>query len=87
LKGELPDDLRRDAALYAGCIAGALQKEEYLGVIERAGFTNLSVQKDRKIEVPEEILRRHLTSDQLREFNHQHIGIFSVTVFAKKPGH
>ncbi len=85
LKGELPDDLRRDAALYAGCIAGALQKEEYLQVIERAGFTNLTVQKDRKIEVPEEILRRHLADEQLREYQQQHVGIFSVTVFAEKP--
>jgi ubiquinone/menaquinone biosynthesis C-methylase UbiE len=85
LQGELPDDLRRDAALYAGCIAGALQKEEYLAVIKRAGFTNLAVQKDRKIEVPEEILRRHLTNEQLREFTLQHVGIFSVTVFAEKP--
>lgn len=87
LKGELPGDLRRDAALYAGCIAGALQKEEYLNVIRRAGFTNLTVQKDRIIDVPGEILRRHLTTEQLREFNQQHVGIFSVTVFAEKPGH
>ncbi len=87
LKGELPDDLRRDAALYAGCIAGALQKDDYLAVISRAGFTNLTVQKDRKIDVPEEILRRHLTEAQLREFTQNHVGIFSVTVFAEKPGH
>jgi arsenite methyltransferase len=87
LKGELPADLRRDAALYAGCIAGALQKEDYLAIIRRAGFTNLSVQKDRKIEVPEEILRRHLNEEQLREFNERHIGIFSITVFAEKPRH
>jgi ubiquinone/menaquinone biosynthesis C-methylase UbiE len=85
LKGELPDDLRRDAALYAGCIAGALQKEEYFAVITRAGFTNLSVQKDRKIDVPEEILRRHLTPAQLGEFDQRQVGIFSVTVFAEKP--
>jgi len=85
LKGELPDDLRRDAALYAGCIAGALQKEDYLAVIKAAGFINLTVQKDRKIDVPEEILRRHLTETQLREFTREHVGIFSVTVFAEKP--
>lgn len=85
LKGELPDDLRRDAALYAGCISGALQKEEYLAVIHGAGFTNITVQKERKIDVPEEILRRHLSVDQLAEFKQQHVGIFSVTVFAEKP--
>jgi len=85
LKGQLPDGLRRDAALYAGCISGAQQKEEYLGVIERAGFINLTVQKERKIEVPEEILSRHLNAEQLHEFKQQHVGIFSVTVFAEKP--
>ena len=85
LRGELPEDLRRDAALYAGCIAGALQKEGYLAVITHAGFTNLTVQKDRKIDVPEEVLRRHLSGEQLREFGQEHVGVFSITVFAEKP--
>ena len=85
LKGELPEGVRRDAALYAGCISGALQKEEYIRVIKDAGFTDIIVQKERKIDVPEEILRRHLTDTQLKEFQQQHVGIFSVTVFAQKP--
>lgn len=87
LQGELPEDLRRDAALYAGCIAGALQKEDYLAIIRRAGFTNLTVQKDRKVDIPEELLRRYLNDAQLLEFTQQRVGIFSVTVFAEKPRH
>lgn len=85
LQGELPDDLRTEAALYAGCISGAVQKDEYLSLIKEAGFTNISVQKDRKIEIPNEILSHYLSLEQLREFKRNHIGIFSVTVYAERP--
>ena len=85
LQGELPDDLRTEAALYAGCISGAVQKEEYLHIIKGAGFTNITVQKDRKIDIPNEILAKFLSVDLLREYNKSHIGIFSVTVYAEKP--
>jgi arsenite methyltransferase len=85
LQGELPEDLKKEAALYAGCISGAVQKEEYLAVIKEAGFTNITVQKDRKIDVPNEILSHYLTLEQLREFKRNRIGIFSVTVFAERP--
>ena len=85
LQGELPDDLRNEATLYAGCISGAVQKEEYLRIIKKAGFANIVVQKDRKIEIPNEILVKFLTKDQLREYKKSHVGIFSVTVYAEKP--
>src|SRR6201996_4976181 len=35
LIGELPDALRKDAEMYAGCVAGAIQKETYLELIEK----------------------------------------------------
>ena len=85
LQGELPEELRREAALYAGCISGAVQKQEYLDLIQRAGFVNSTIQKERKIEVPNEILARHLSLEQLRDFKRNQIGIFSVTVYAEKP--
>jgi len=85
LQGELSDELKKEAALYAGCISGAVQKEEYLSIIKEAGFTNISVQKDRKVEIPNEILIHYMTLEQLREFKSNHIGIFSVTVYAERP--
>lgn len=85
LLGELPQGLRDEAALYAGCISGAVQKEEYLRVIGGAGFTNVTVQKERLIDVPNEILIRHLSLEQLREMKRNRVGIFSVTVYAEKP--
>ena len=84
LQGELTDELRKEATLYAGCISGAVQKEQYLRIIREAGFTNITVQKDRKIDIPNEILAKFLTVDQLREYKKSRIGIFSITVYAEK---
>jgi arsenite methyltransferase len=84
LHGELPEDLRKEATLYAGCISGAVQKEEYLRIIKEAGFTNIVVQKDRKIEIPNEIYEKFLSINQLREYKKTHVGVFSITVYAEK---
>ena len=85
LQGELPDDLRKEAALYAGCISGAVQKEEYLQIIKDAGFVNTKIQKERMIEIPNEILAKFLSVDQLKEYKNSHVGVLSITVYAEKP--
>jgi SAM-dependent methyltransferase len=85
LRGELPDDLRKEATLYAGCISGAVQKEEYLRIIQDAGFMHVKIQKERKIDIPNEILSKFLSLDQLRKYKKSQVGIFSVTVYAEKP--
>ncbi len=41
--GEIPDDMKRDMELWAGCVAGALKKEDYLGTIKECGFENVSI--------------------------------------------
>jgi len=85
LQGELPEDLRKEAALYAGCISGAVQKEEYLRIIRAAGFTNLTIQKDRKIDIPDEILSQFLSIDQMQNYKKSYVGIFSITIYAETP--
>jgi ubiquinone/menaquinone biosynthesis C-methylase UbiE len=40
---ELPEDIRNSLAAYAGCVAGALRKEDYLTTIAEAGFENVEV--------------------------------------------
>lgn len=85
LQGELTDELRKEATLYAGCISGAVQKEEYLRIIKESGFTNIIVQKERKIDIPNDVLAKFLTIDQLREYKKSRVGIFSITVYAEKP--
>jgi arsenite methyltransferase len=85
LKGELPEELKNAAAMYAGCVAGAQQMDEYLATIKNAGFTNITVQKEREINLPNDLLLQYITLDQLREFKKEKIGIYSITVYADKP--
>src|SRR5690606_18671965 len=58
LEGNLPDALREDAEMYAGCVAGAIQKTEYLKLIENKGFQNIGIQKEKPIIVPDDILAK-----------------------------
>lgn len=84
LEGELPDALKNAAEMYAGCVAGAIQKDEYLNIIRQTGFTNITIQKEKPILIPDEILRQYISEEAIRKFRESGVGIFSVTVFAKK---
>lgn len=42
-EGELPEDVRRSFEAWAECIAGALDKQEYLETIKKAGFSDVTV--------------------------------------------
>lgn len=85
LVGELPEGLRKSAEMYAGCVSGAIQKDEYLKIIEEVGFTNIKVQKEKVITLPDEILKEYLTSTEIDDFKAGKSGIVSVTVYAEKP--
>ncbi|MGI9192676.1 MAG: arsenite methyltransferase [Chitinophagaceae bacterium] len=85
LEGELPDALRHDAEMYAGCVSGAIQKNEYLALAQAAGFDNLLVQKQKPIIIPNDILSRYLSAEEIAQFNGEHQGIFSITLYAEKP--
>ncbi|MFQ5648662.1 MAG: arsenite methyltransferase [bacterium] len=84
--GELPEKLKQAAAVYTGCVAGALPKHEYLALIEAAGFVNVVVQQERKIDLPEQFLAKYLSPQEISEFRELNPGIHSITVYAEKPG-
>jgi arsenite methyltransferase len=77
--GDLPEAVRKSAELWAGCVAGALRKEEYLSLAEEAGF-QVRVEKEREIEIPEEAVAAALGGDALP----QPVRILSVTVQGRK---
>ena len=85
LVGELPEGLRKNAEMYAGCISGAVQKDEYLQIIQRAGFNHIEVQKNKKIQLPNEILSAYLDQEELKRVRNNELGIFSITVYGEKP--
>lgn len=86
LVGNLPEALQHDAEMYAGCVSGAIQKDEYLGFIKDQGFSNITIQKEKTIDIPDDILSKYLDQRELSEFKSGATGIFSVTVYAEKPG-
>ncbi len=85
LTGQLPERLRKDAEMYAGCVAGAIQKQTYIELIETNGFTNLIIQKEKPIVIPDDILKNYLTEAELEQYKRGETGIFSITVYAEKP--
>lgn len=85
LVGQLPEALRKDAEMYAGCVAGAIQKEVYMELIHTNGFTNIVLQKEKAIVIPDDILVNYLNEQELADFKNGNTGIFSVTVYAEKP--
>jgi SAM-dependent methyltransferase len=86
LVGELPKALREDAEMYAGCVAGAIQKADYLNHIKDAGFKEISIQKEKTISLPDDILDKYLHPKEIEAFQKREHGIFSITVFGKKAG-
>lgn len=84
LIGRLPDGLRTDAEMYAGCVAGAIQKEAYLELINANSFKNVTIQKEKAINIPDDILINYLNAEELKDFKTGSTGIFSITVYAEK---
>ncbi|HEY8937234.1 MAG TPA: arsenite methyltransferase [Cyclobacteriaceae bacterium] len=85
LKGDLPEAILKEAEMYAGCVAGAIKKGDYLGIISDVGFVNITIQKERRINIPDEILLKYLSIEQLNEFKKGDKGIYSITVYAERP--
>lgn len=85
LVGDLPEALKEDAEMYAGCVSGAIPKAEYLGYIQQLGFEDITLQKEKPIQIPNDILSKYLSEEEMKAFNQGGAGIFSITVFAKKP--
>ncbi|MBL7928437.1 MAG: arsenite methyltransferase [Bacteroidia bacterium] len=84
LDGYLPDNIRQSAEMYAGCISGAMQKNDYLQLISAAGFLNIAVQKEKKIIVPDDILKNYLSEEEMKWYHEKQPAILSITVYAEK---
>ena len=84
LRGELPDELKKSAMMYAGCVAGAVQQEEYLDIIKQTGFKNAVIKKSKQVTLPDNILKEYLSEAELKAYRESNTGVFSITVTADK---
>lgn len=85
LVGQLPENIQKAAEMYAGCVSGAIQKDEYLNLIKEAGFESVTIQKEKQIVIPDDILKNYLSAEEINTFKNSDTGIYSITVFARKP--
>lgn len=84
LSGDLPQSIKEVAEMYAGCVSGALIKEDYIAAIKNAGFKNLAIVKERKLDLSDELILQYATPKALAEFRKMNGAVFSITVYAEK---
>jgi arsenite methyltransferase len=85
LEGALPDNWKQVAELYAGCISGAIQKADYLSIIDETGFININVQKEKEITLPDNLLSNYFNQEEITSYKSGNSRIKSITVYAEKP--
>ncbi len=83
-EGSLPQEVLTAAELYVGCVAGASEKTTYLNHIQNAGFQNISIKRERRIELPDSLLQQYLSPETITQLKQSNTGIYSITVYADK---
>jgi arsenite methyltransferase len=84
IEGILPEKIRMAAEMYAGCVSGAVQKDEYISIIRTAGFENIQIPVQKRTTIPDELLLKYLSAKETDSFKRSDTGLFSITVTAFK---
>lgn len=84
IKGTLPEKLQKDAEMYAGCVSGASNMDDYLEIIRNQGFKDIVIHKEKVISIPKNVLDKYLNKEEIVSLTSGKTGIISITVSAKK---
>jgi SAM-dependent methyltransferase len=84
IRGKLPEQLRKDAEMYAGCVSGAIEMDKYVNIIELNGFRDITIHKQKMISIPEDVLKNYLPKDEILSFQKGGTGIYSITISGSK---
>ena len=85
LNGELPERLKSVAQMYAGCVTGAIQRNDYLRSLQDEGFLEVAVKEERQIVLSDDVLEKYLTHQEIETYRNTSTRIDSITVYGKKP--
>jgi len=85
ITGTLPPKIQSAAEMYAGCVAGALNKDNYLQLIAEAGLAGVSITKEIVYAIPDAVLLQYLSLDELHDYKQSGARIISITVYGEKP--
>jgi arsenite methyltransferase len=84
VEGEMPEAVRRDIEAYVGCVAGALEVNEYASLLRSAGFEGVSLEPTRRYsvgDIPSKAIDE-LTDEEKLTFDGR---VMSAFVRATKP--
>lgn len=84
IKGTLPEKLQKDAEMYAGCVSGASNMDDFLEIIRNQGFKDIVIHKEKVISIPKNVLDKYLNKEEIVSLTSGKTGIISITVSAKK---
>jgi len=89
-EGEIPDSIRKDMEAYVGCVAGALDVDEYKSKLIAAGFGEIDIEPTRRYEfdsLATNTIRKDAVDSLTREDRLALDGnILSAFIRARKPG-
>ncbi len=71
--------------MYASCVAGALQQNEYLEHIRAAGFESVEIRKSKSIVIPDALLEQYFNNKEREPLQKETFGIYSITIVKTKP--
>lgn len=86
-RGEIPAEMKRDLELWAGCIAGALEQDEYKAKLAAAGFDEIDIETVREYTAGD--AESGGLSALMRKYGKQgddSVGFISAIIRARKPG-
>jgi SAM-dependent methyltransferase len=83
--GELPAPVRQVAALYVGCVAGAMAETDYLALLETTGFEDVRVAEAKPVELSDDALAGYMSGADIGAFRASGVALKSVTVLGTKP--
>ena len=87
VRGVVPDAIRRSMELWVGCVAGALEEQEFLGLLAAAGFVDASIEPTRVYTADDAAAFLSSTALDTEQFAREIDGKFmGAFVRATKPG-
>jgi ubiquinone/menaquinone biosynthesis C-methylase UbiE len=77
-EGELPEEIKQSFSAWAGCVAGALERNQYLETIQKAGFADVRIVAESTYDIDvSEILREKITSVQVEAYKNVKLASFT----------
>lgn len=86
--GPLPQSIKESLSAWAGCVAGAVEANEYVGLMDQAGFQDISIQPeyfDRKsVDLALEEVSDETGADGISQED-VYKAVYSARITARKP--